>query len=373
MTDYDAAIIGVGRMSRGHGRAYQELGIPIIAVADISQKALDSACEGYGIAKEHAYLDYAQMLDEVKPNLVSVVTAEALHCEMVVAAAERGVKGIVCEKPMAMDLGEAQRMLDACRASGTKLTVSHQRYYSPQYARARQLVAEGAIGKVRFAEAFAMAESIHTDGTHTIHMLLSLLGDPKISYLLAAIDGNSDYRYYGHRCDHGGNAFLAFENQAYAHLTWGLHTYDPKARLHPLWDFSRYRYHAFVVHGEEGRLEIDGDIYYRGEVTDPPAIMRIVRGAEVENVAFEWPPAKGAIALEVEDLIRTIETGVWHPLCGENGYAVTEVIMGIYASSQCRGVVHFPVEMMDNAFQSMVREGIFSQSDSHRSDTTAHT
>ena len=306
MTDYRAAIIGCGRMSQGHARAYREVGIPIVAAADIAQEALDRARENYDV--ERTFTDNVEILDEVRPDLVSVVAAEALHCPIVVAAAERGVKGIVCEKPMAMNLKEVDEMLEACRASGSKLTVSHQRYYSPQYVRTRELIAQGAIGDVRFAEAFAMAESIHTDGTHTIHMLLSLLGEPRPSYLLVQVDGNSDYVYYGHRCDHAGIALLSFENQVYAHLTWGLHTYNPKERLHPLWDFSRYFYHAFVVHGETGRLELDGDIFSRGEIAEPPAILRIVRGGEVERIDFEWPPTKSAIALEIEDLARTIET-----------------------------------------------------------------
>lgn len=357
MTGYSAAIIGCGRMSHGHAHAYKELGIPVVAGADIAADGLARARDEFGVDK--TYTDYIQLLDEVKPDLISIVTAEPLHCEMTVAAAERGVKGIVCEKPMAMNLGEAQRMLDACRASGTKLTVSHQRYYSSQYARARELIAQGVIGQVRFAEAFGMAESIHTDGTHTIHMLLSLLGDPKVSYLIAQIDGHSDYRYYGHRCDHGGNAFLTFENGAYAHLTWGLHTFTPKVRLHPKWDFNKYFYHAFVVHGETGRIEVDGDIFKYEPGTAPPALVRIVRGSEVEPVAYRWPMEIGAITLEVKDLIRAIEQDVPHPLSGENGYAVLEVVMGIYESSRRRGVVHFPVQARDNPFLSMIEEGIF--------------
>jgi predicted dehydrogenase len=357
MADHRAAIIGCGRMSRGHARAYKELGIPIVAGADIVQEALDRACEDYGA--EQAFTDYRELLDEVQPELVSIVTAEGLHCEMVVAAAEAGVKGIVCEKPMAMNLGEARQMVAACRASGSVLTISHQRQYNSQYARARELIAEGAIGAVRFAEAYGMAESIHTDGTHTIHMLLSLLGESSPSYLIAQIDGNSDYRYFGHRCDHGGNAFLGFESGVYAHLTWGLHTFDPKTRLHPFWDFSRHFYHAFVVHGETGRIEVDGDIFSRDRDAPAPEIVRIVRGGEVENVEYEWPMAKSPIALEIEDLLRSVETGAPHPLSGENGYAVTEVIMGIYESSRRRGVVHMPVEVEDNPFLSMIEQGVF--------------
>ena len=357
MKEYRAAVMGCGRMSRGHAGAYKTLGIPIVAAADISSEALDMAREKYGA--EQTFTDYRKMLDEVKPDLVSVVTAELLHCEMVVAAAECGVKGIVCEKPMAMSLGEGQQMLDACRASGTKLTVSHQRYYNPQYARARELIAQGAIGKVRFAEGIGMAPSILTDGTHTIHMILSLLGDPKVSHLIAQIDGNSDYEYFGHRCDHGGNAFLNFANGCYAHLTWGLHTHGSQERLHPLWDFNRYQYHAFIVHGEEGRLELDGDFRFREADSGAPDLVRIFRGAEVEKISYPWPMDKGAIALEIEDLIRSIEHDTPHPISGENGYAVLEVIMGIYESSRRRGVVHFPVEVKDNPFLEMCEAGIF--------------
>lgn len=356
MKDYKAAIMGCGNMSRGHAAAYKTLEIPIVAGADISQEALKMARESYGA--EHTYLDYRKMLDEIKPDLVSVVTAELLHSEMVVAAAENGVKGIMCEKPMAMNLAEGQRMLDACRASGSKLTISHQRYYNPQYAQARELIAQGAIGKVRFVEAMGMAPSIHTDGTHTIHMLLSLLGDPKVSHLIAQIDGNSDYQYFGHRCDHGGNAFLNFEDGRYAHFTWGLHTNGSQERLHPLWDFERHYYHAFIVYGETGRLELDGDIMVRDASAGAPQLLRIIRGAEAEEISYPWP-SKNAIALELEDLIKSVENDAPHPLSGENGYAVLEVIMGIYESSRRRGVVHFPVEVQDNPFLTMCKTGVF--------------
>ena len=87
--------------------------------------------------------------------------------------------------------------------------------------------------------------------------------------------------------------------------------------------------------------------------------MRIVRGNEVEKVAYPWPVQKSPLAQEVEGLIQSIETGLAHPLSGENGYAVTEVIMGIYESSRRRGVVHFPVQAEDNAFLSMVEAGFF--------------
>ena len=356
MQEYTAAIIGCGRMSRGHAGAYKALGIPITGAADIAEEGLQRAREHYGSPK--TYTDYREMLAEIRPDLVSVVTAEMAHCDPVVAAAEAGVKGIVCEKPMAMSLAEGREMLRACRENDVVLTISHQRQYGAQYGAARELVESGEIGDVRFIEAYAMAPSIHTDGTHTIHMLRSLLGDPKVARVIAQIDGNSDYEYFGHRCDHSGNAFLSFEDGRYAHLTWGLAAAGAAERLHPSWDFDTQSYHAFVVHGEYGRVELDGDLYAVPEGASCPGGLRLAVGRDIRDIEYAWP-GEGSIALEVRDLLRSIETGAPHPLSGENGYAALEVIMGIYESSRRRGVVEFPVEVMDNAFLAMCESGAF--------------
>ena len=69
-------------------------------------------------------------------DIVSICTWPPLHCEMVVAAAESGVKAILCEKPMALNLKEADQMLDSCEKSGTKLVVGHQHRFDPQVSQA---------------------------------------------------------------------------------------------------------------------------------------------------------------------------------------------------------------------------------------------
>jgi len=113
--------------------------------------------------------------------------------------AERGVKGIVCEKPMAMPLEVADRMLTACRLSGTQLTIGHQRCcYTPQYDSDGNSSHRARLATVRSAESYLLPSCIHTDSTHTIHMLLSLLINPRVSHLLAQVDGHSGHVYYGH-------------------------------------------------------------------------------------------------------------------------------------------------------------------------------
>ncbi len=364
MTDYRAAVIGCGRMARGHMKAYEELGIPIAAGADISEDALQAFAEETGA--QGLYTDYKEMLAEIQPELVSIVTHDALHCAMVVAAAHAGTKGIVCEKPMAMDLTEADEMLAACRASGSRLTISHQRHYMPQYARARQLIADGAIGRVVSAEASLKPGCLMTDGTHTIHMLLALLGDPEVDHLLGQVDGHEGYEYYGHRCENAGIAFLAFTNQVRASMVWGWMAREAaqegrnrrQLSLDPGWNDEVHRYHHFVIHGDEGRLELYGDVFRSADLLNTPAL-RIFRGSQVEEIEIEWPAPVSAIGLEIKDLIETIETGAPHPLDGENGRKVTEVMVGIYESARRRSVIKFPVDVRDNPFLAMCETGDF--------------
>ncbi len=354
MSDYRAAIIGCGRMGRGHAHSFLELGIPLVAGADIAPEALDQYEESFGM--QGKYADFNVMLKEVRPDLVSVVTAEQLHCAAVVAAAEAGVKGIICEKPMAMNLPEADRMIEACRANGAVLTVSHQRYYSPQYARARDLIRQGAIGKVRFGEGWGKYQCLMTDHTHTINMLMHLMGEPKVTHLIGQIDGHSDYVYFGHRCEEAGNAYLAFDNGTYAYLIWGRVSRDPDVRINPAWDDAALNYHAFAIHGETGTIEVSGDGY---DPEEDRWFVRILRGGDVEVVPVDIFAKPGAIALEVQDVIKSIETGAPHPLSGENGRATMEIMMGIYESSRRRGIVRFPADIPDNPFLAMVEDGTF--------------
>jgi len=99
-------------------------------------------------AKMAMYDTVEEMLAKENLDLVSVCTWPPLHADGVVAAAQAKAKGIVCEKPMTNSLGEADRMLEACNANGTKLIVSHQRRFNKRYVEAKQALKEGKIGQL---------------------------------------------------------------------------------------------------------------------------------------------------------------------------------------------------------------------------------
>lgn len=349
MSTYRAAIVGCGDQSVHHAHAYAQAGIPVVAGADISHAALERF--GRHVPDARTYTDYGRMLDDMRPDLVTIATHHPLHCEMVVAAAGRGAKGIVCEKPMAMDLAEADRMLDACRSTGSTLVVCHQRCYEAPYRLARELIAHGEIGTVRSVDVNASSCSMLGDGTHAVHMLLWLLGKARVAHLLAQVQTR---RVADGLAEEAGTAFLAFDSGPCAHLTWGLVSREPKVPLHP--GPQRRYYQSFVIHGDAGRLEVASD----GPETEP-RYLRVVRGARAEDVAFAEDATpynkvalhRAALVPVIQDLVRSIETGSPHPLDGRSGRDVMEVIMAIYESSRRRRAVTFPLDVTGNPLLAM--------------------
>ncbi|MHB9034737.1 MAG: Gfo/Idh/MocA family protein [Anaerolineae bacterium] len=355
---YRAAIIGCGRMAHGHAHAYKEAGIPLVAGADISAQSLEKWKTDFG-DDQKLYTDMHQMLAETKPDLVSVVTPEQAHCAAVVAAAEAGAKGIVCEKPLAMNLAETDRMIETCKRTGTVLTVSHQRHYTPQYEIARQRIEAGNIGKVLSCMAISQYMCLMTDACHTIHMMMDLMGWPKPTHLIGNVDGNSDYVYFGHRAEEGGTAYIGFEGGLFSHFTWGRCARNPDVRMFSAWDNALMNYQYIVVQGETGQIQVSGD-YYRGMAPlGDRWLVREVHGADAVVVPVPLSE-RGDITREVDDVVAAIETGKPHPLDAmTRGKTIMEIMIGMYESSRRRGVVHFPVTVQDNPFLSMVDSGVF--------------
>lgn len=151
MSKYRTGIIACGIIARVHARAW--LGVTgrpteIAAIADTNPDALREYGEFFRISEEHRYADYREMLDKEKLDFVDVCSWHQQHAEMVIAAAARKPKAIICQKPMAVDLGEADAMLAACQRNGVKLVIAYQRPHHANWLKARELIRGGAIGRV---------------------------------------------------------------------------------------------------------------------------------------------------------------------------------------------------------------------------------
>jgi 1,5-anhydro-D-fructose reductase (1,5-anhydro-D-mannitol-forming) len=108
-----------------------------------------------------AFASLEEALADPKVDAVYVGTPVFLHAPQTIQALRAG-KHVLCEKPMAMNEAEARSMVDAAKESGKKFGVAYYRRFYPKVLRAKQLIAEGVIGKPVFAE---LTNHMWFDGT----------------------------------------------------------------------------------------------------------------------------------------------------------------------------------------------------------------
>ncbi|HZN72618.1 MAG TPA: Gfo/Idh/MocA family oxidoreductase [Micromonosporaceae bacterium] len=136
-------IIGCGRIATNHATALQGIdGVHVVAVADVD---LDRA---RAFARRHdvtlAYADADRMF-AAGLHAVTVCTPHPAHLDGVLAAARHGVH-VLCEKPIAVSLGDADRMIDATERAGVHFGVLFQRRFWAAAARVRAALDDGRLG-----------------------------------------------------------------------------------------------------------------------------------------------------------------------------------------------------------------------------------
>lgn len=134
-------ILGVGFMGTTHATGWTETGAELAGVAAETVEEAQPLANHYGIK---IFTDLAAMLPDV--DVVDICTPTHLHYRMVLESAAAG-KQIVCEKPLARSVEQAQEIVIACREAGVQLLVAHVVRYFPEYALAKQAVADGMIGR----------------------------------------------------------------------------------------------------------------------------------------------------------------------------------------------------------------------------------
>ena len=157
MKPYRVAIIGTGRV--GYQFSFGDLPdnhaeavahhprCELAAGVNRGREKLEAFGDRFGVSA--LFHDYEEMLDQVGPDICIVATHPELHCEMVAAcAAAPATRAVICEKPMALSLGECDRMIATCEENDTLLQINHNRRWSPEWTLAHSLVRQGAIGEL---------------------------------------------------------------------------------------------------------------------------------------------------------------------------------------------------------------------------------
>ncbi|MCD6444494.1 Gfo/Idh/MocA family oxidoreductase [Candidatus Bathyarchaeota archaeon] len=144
-------LIGCGGISREHISAYLKLKgkAEVVATADLVEERAMNASRAVG-AETH-YTDYRDILRRPDIDAVDICLPHHLHAKVAVEAAEAG-KHILCEKPIARSLKEADSMIDAARRYGVKLMIAENWRFLSQVNVAKQVVENGELGTVFLAK-----------------------------------------------------------------------------------------------------------------------------------------------------------------------------------------------------------------------------
>ncbi|NMC08343.1 MAG: Gfo/Idh/MocA family oxidoreductase [Candidatus Lokiarchaeota archaeon] len=152
MAPFRIGVIGAGGgRGRGWARHVKSWEMPVgsdttelSAIADIDELALNRAAEQLGCK---AYKDYMDMLDKENLNLVIIATPHYTHAPMSIAAAERKIH-VLCEKPMCINLEQADAMKAAVEKYKVMLAVGFQHRFNPIYVALKRAIEAGDIGEI---------------------------------------------------------------------------------------------------------------------------------------------------------------------------------------------------------------------------------
>lgn len=356
MKTYRAAVVGLGGIGTGAPAArqkYPTLGTEwphshvaayhayppteVVAVCDIKPDVLETFRGRWATALPdvHAYTDYREMLHKEQVELLSVVTSDHRHAEIVVTAAEMGVRGILCEKPLATTVAEAERMIDVCQRHGVVITVNHSRRWRPHWIGARALVGDGPLGAVRrIAGAWAGDRAmLFRNGGHLVDTINWFAGGEP-DWVVGILDAEHRAhppRYNGDggkdpATDPGGTALVRYKNDVRAFVNCSKGITGGGVELE--------------VFCEHGHLRVD-DV--------SATVVRVPPGGSSHERAWRAVPSivtsVGETPAAFAELIACIEEGRAPRYTAREASLAPAVILALLQSNAAgHAPVHFPVK-----------------------------
>lgn len=346
MAKYRVGIIGCGGIARVHAHSYiAEESTEIVCCADINKDAIDKFGDEFSIPESSRYTDYKVMLDLQKPDIVSICTWHGTHAQATIDACNAGVKGILCEKPMATCLGEADDMLKAAERSGTKLVIGHQGRFNPSATKVRELIKSGAIGKPTYVFRRS-GDGLLNNGTHAIDGVRYILGDLKALWVIGQVSRHTDK----------WECRVRIED-----LCMGLICFDGGTRFVIESDLPKPDLPSSDIYGTDGIIRTVKDTIYLmnpnhsgWKEIKPDEPKEPVKVIMKEGWSAPADVAPGLIS----ELIAWIEGRIDEHRCsGRHAYATMEIMMAIYESLRIHNVVFMPLETRQSPLELMIDDG----------------
>jgi predicted dehydrogenase len=189
-----ALIVGCGDVAGGydlrgakqevwtHAKAYKLTpGVKLVGAVDSVATAARKFAETWGVPFSGSELNRA--LEKVKPDVVSICSPTETHVPVIKALCDAGVTAILCEKPIAYDLQEAEDAVEVCKKKGILLAINYQRNWDQQSNRLKESIHAGAFGQIELIRVLYSKGLLH-NGSHFVSLLNRWFGDLEVGRML---------------------------------------------------------------------------------------------------------------------------------------------------------------------------------------------
>lgn len=342
------ALIGCGRIAVNHMKAAINNELEIVAVCDVLEEKMEELLAKYGLEKDESikrYTDYKKMVEELQPELVSIATESGLHAEIALYCIEKGVN-LIIEKPMAMSIEDANKIIDLAEEKNVKVSACHQNRFNVAIQKLRKAVESGRFGKlshgsihVRWNRNAGYYEQAPWRGTweqdggalmnqciHGIDLLRWMMGDE-----IEEIYGATRQQFHDYlEAEDVGMAVIKFKNGAIGTIE-GTTNVFPKNLEETLYIF-----------GENGTVKIGGTSTNNIDVWD----FAVETEEDQENKGLEeetsnvYGNGHTSLFADVMDAIENDRKPYVDAVAGRNAL---EVVLSIYKSQKTAAPVKFPL------------------------------
>lgn len=325
---YKVGCIGIGRKGAQHARAYRiNPQTEIVAAADSDPVNLEIFCKRFNV---RGYGDYREMLAKEEIDIAAPVLPVGPNPQVVIDCAEAGVKAILCEKPIAATLSDADRMVEACRSRGIKFGAGDMDRNLPDFWKAREIIESGDIGEVQSITYYGgSGGEISGGGCQQLGQLRMFASDAEVAWAVGwvAKDPVSDH-------DQGAAGYFRFVSgvEAFMH-----NNRDARGTGFEVactgGTFRSNNYVLSIWRSENGGMkELDGLF--------PETSVMGRTSSSYEPDGWKWPGDRNTAT--VQSIVDALEQDIEPRSSGENGRKVLEMAIALRESHR-RG--HSPVKL----------------------------
>lgn len=144
------ALIGCGRIAVNHIKAAVSNNFNIVAVCDVVENKMDELLSKYNLENDKSikhYINYKEMIEKENVELVSIATESGLHAEIALYCIKHRIN-VIIEKPMAMSIADANKIIEASKEYNVKVAANHQNRFNIAVQQTRKALEEGHFGKL---------------------------------------------------------------------------------------------------------------------------------------------------------------------------------------------------------------------------------